>query len=488
MQLRSTNEAYRALPAGPEEEANGHDNVEKAMVREVNILQRVNVEGDAFNLIFGGVIVLNAVVLGLETDLGNVHFKILEHVFNAVFLLEVGLRIASQGGKRYLEERWNWFDATVVGVSTVDLWVLPCIVHSDWFGSHVSLMRIVRLVRVFRLFRIFRLFRKLVLILQAFGKAFQVVALFAAIVVIIDFILAILLTQGFGHNAKERFGEELGAQMDQWFGTIGASMQTLAVVMTLSSWDNVALSLIQGGVPAPLVCIAFVGYISVTWYTSLSLILGITTNSLTSSRCEFQIDKEDEQDASRKALTQDLNDFLLELFEDEQDGQGRVPTIDFKQAVKSDTSLPDKLTKIGVTLDEKGIIRLIDKLSSEGRVNVQYFIDKVTNLNRVASAASVVDLKYDVIRAQARLASISRLVDAVAERYDVIRGVVSEELMVKAREDKRKEEEEMGKFDENNVKAGSSLKGGNPDRDKTNLKVRISEEPPFFIEPLKLSV
>merc|ERR1719199_533755 len=54
-------------------------------------------ESDNFNFGIGLVIIANAVIIGLETDMGREHFTICELAFNTVFVCEMLTRIAHIG-------------------------------------------------------------------------------------------------------------------------------------------------------------------------------------------------------------------------------------------------------------------------------------------------------------------------------------------------------------------------------------------------------
>ena len=97
-----------------------------------------------------GVIVLNAIVLGLETyetvdrEIGD-GLRTLDHVFLATFGFELAVRIGAHGRTpwRFFSEPWNVFDATIVAVAFV-----------PGLSGSSTLLRLARLLRVARLVRI----------------------------------------------------------------------------------------------------------------------------------------------------------------------------------------------------------------------------------------------------------------------------------------------------------------------------------------------
>lgn len=393
----------------------------------------LDVESDNFNLVIGLVIISNAALIGMETDFGrdNLLAQVLESVFNTVFLLEFLMRLR-QLGRNYFKEPWNLFDLSLVIIGSTDLWILPLFVFltgsappevgnskdggNDALSaagegvvgynlSAMRLLRILRLMRVLRVIRLFRMFQQLHQIMKAFSKAAQIVALISVIVGILDYVLAIFLTQTIGQNASSWGKRE--ATVSELFGSIPASMRTLILIMTLSDWDNVAAVLVEV-VPAPVVFLCFLAYIMVTSYTMTSLITGIITESLITSQADYHMRKLRVMDKKRKALAAELLIFLNEVLEDSLDEEGTVPAEDLKPCVRGDQELLKGLAQIDVSVSENGILSLIDKMSRDGqdRIAVMHFVDKLTNLTGPASASAIADLKYEVSKTDMQLMNL----------------------------------------------------------------------------------
>jgi len=414
----STRGGYRLLHPGGEGDAAGA--AAEAPPPPVSLKSRLcpDVESDNFNLVIGVVIIVNAAVIGLETDWGRDSFIIFEHCFISVFVVEMVLRI-SQMGLGYFQSPATLFDCFLVLAGALDLWIIPLVSGGGGSAktksnvgyklSILRLLRILRLMRILRVLRLFRMFNHLYLILQAFGKALQIVLLIGLIVVIIDFVCAIVLTQALSPNAH-LWGEKEHL-IDQWFGSIALSMHTLFVIMTLSDWDEIMRVLLEV-VPAPIVIFAFVGYIMTTSYTMASLITAIISESLITSQQEYKRRKLMQIDKKRKALTGELREFLNEVHEDNLDPMGCVNHDELKQSVRGDQEMLTKLGEIGVVITEAGILQLVDKLSKDGKevVNLEYFIDKLCNLSGAASMSSLVDLKYDLVKTQQIVGNVTKKV------------------------------------------------------------------------------
>lgn len=388
-----------------------------------------DVESDKFQLVIGLVIMANAIVIGLETHLGNkLAFLISEHVLQAIFMIEMTLRMRHEG-IGYFRLGWNLFDFMLVLVGTLDLWVLPLVSFATgdshngslYHFSAARLLRILRLLRVLRVIRLFRMFNQLYLIMQAFNKAFQIVGLISLLILILDYVCAIVLTQAVGTWAAQAEEDpSLPADrqaklrvMSAMFGTIPDSMQTLFLVMTLSNWDIVAQAIEEEVNPSAraFVYLALVVYIMITTYTGTSLITGIISDSLVTAQVEYKERAHASFAKRRREVYSELVAFLQEMHEEEMDCFGRVDHEDLKTSMRGDTELLDRLARSGCILDEQGLLALIDNLSRNGKEKVclSYFADKITNLVGVASASSVADLRNEMMQ-------VHRKLDRLAER------------------------------------------------------------------------
>lgn len=362
-----------------------------------------DVEADGFNMFIGFIIIANAALIGVETEYGRGPFIVFEHIFNSVFCLEMVLRVFQLSPKVYFTTPWLLFDFSLVLTGSLDLWILPIFTSgasgTSTVGTKLSVLRalrIVRLMRVLRVIRLFRMFQQLYLIMQAFHKAFQVVLLISILVMILDYVCAILLTQGVGHCSEKWEDPADQEKILIWFGTIGRSMQSLFVVMTLSNWDRMVLTLIKV-YPASMIIGFFVLYIMITSYTMLSLITAIITDSLVTSQQEYKSRKLQSAEETKRDIQSELCEYLAEVHEDELDATGSVEVADLKTSVKGDQELLGKLASIGIMISEKGLSNLLDKISHDGkdRVRTSYFVDLLCNLSGPATASSVVDAKHE---------------------------------------------------------------------------------------------
>jgi len=222
------------------------------------------VDSEQFQIFIGGVIVLNAIVLGLETYAGIVLrigslLILLNTVFYGVFLTELVLRIASYWPKpwNFFRHGWNVFDFIVIGGV-----LLPFV------REQATVLRLLRLARIVRLMRFLPDAR---ILLSTVTRATPAVMSMVVLTVLILFVYGILGWTIFG-----------AALPEQW-GNIGAAMLTLFVLLTLENFPDY---LAQAQEASPLATLFFFSYILIAAFVIVNLLIGIVISSMERAREE----------------------------------------------------------------------------------------------------------------------------------------------------------------------------------------------------------
>ncbi|WP_372616851.1 ion transporter [Falsiroseomonas sp.] len=208
-----------------------------------------------------GLILLNAVTLGLETSGsvmaamgGLLYFT--DRVLLALFTAEIALRIYAFRG-RFFRDPWGIFDLLVVAIA----WVPAT--------GPLSVLRALRVLRVLRLISIVPSMR---LVVEAMLKALPGMGSIVLLMALIFYVFAVMATKLYGELAPERFG------------SLGASLFTLFQMMTLESWAeaNVRPILEQ----QPLAWLFFVPFILVATFVVLNLFIGVIVDSIQTLRAQ----------------------------------------------------------------------------------------------------------------------------------------------------------------------------------------------------------
>jgi voltage-gated sodium channel len=200
-------------------------------------------------------ILLNAVVLGLETSpdifsAWGTGLVMLDRICLAIFVIELGLKgIAYRF--TFFKSSWNIFDLLVVLVA-----LAPG--AGPW-----SVLRTLRVLRVLRLLTVVPALRKVV---AAFLHSIPGLAGVASIMAIFFYTAGVLATKLFG------------ADFPDWFGSLGKSLYTLFQIMTLESWSMGIVRPVME--KAPMAWLFFVPFIVIATFTILNLFIGIIVSTM----------------------------------------------------------------------------------------------------------------------------------------------------------------------------------------------------------------
>ncbi len=225
-----------------------------------------------------GVIILNAITLGLETSPTAMSFAgpvilAIDKICLAIFVIEILLKLfAYRGG--FFRNGWNLFDFVIVAIA-----LAPS-------AGGLSVLRALRILRVLRVIsvapRLRRVVEGFVTALPGMGSVFLLMAL-------IFYIGAVMATKLFSSSFPE------------WFGNLGRSAYSLFQVMTLESWS---MGIVRPVMEIyPYAWMFFVPFIMVTTFAVVNLLVGLIVNSMQDAHAEESNAATDEyRDAVLKRL------------------------------------------------------------------------------------------------------------------------------------------------------------------------------------------
>ena len=249
------------------------------------------VESGRVQRFIAGLILLNAVILGLETvpavmaQAGNLLLA-LDTAILAVFVAELAIKLASQRSA-FFRSGWNWFDLIVVGIALVPS------------AGPLAVLRSLRVLRVLRLLSVVPSMRN---VIEALLRALPGLGSVGALIFLIFYVGAVLTTNLFG------------ATFPDWFGTIGESMYSLFQIMTLESWS---MGIVRPVMEVhPNAWIFFVPFILTTTFAVLNLLVGIIVDAMQSQHKADQAVEAAQAHDERTAIISDLaatRDRLAEL-------------------------------------------------------------------------------------------------------------------------------------------------------------------------------
>jgi voltage-gated sodium channel len=227
------------------------------------------------------IILVNSVVLGLETEPGIVAafgpvLSLLDTAILAIFVVEIALRIYAFG-PRFFRDPWSLFDFAVVAIALVPA------------SGPFQVLRALRILRALRLVSVMPALRRVVGgLIAALPGMSSIVVLMA----MLFYVAAVMATNLFG------------AAFPDWFGGLGASLYTLFQVMTLESWSMGIVRPVMESFP--LAWMFFVPFILLSTYAVLNLFIGVIVSAM-------QEETEATAVADRQVLHDDTAAILTEI-------------------------------------------------------------------------------------------------------------------------------------------------------------------------------
>lgn len=208
-----------------------------------------------------GVIVFNAIILGMETSTAIMAqagglIRLLDQICLAIFVVELLAKLFAYRGQ-FFRSGWNIFDFVIVGVSLVP------------GNGGLSVLRALRILRVLRVISVVPSLRRVV---EGFVTALPGMGSVFLLMGIMFYIGAVMATKLFG------------ASFPQWFGSLGASGYSLFQIMTLESWS---MGIVRPVMEVyPYAWAFFIPFIMVTTFAVVNLLVGLIVNSMQDAHAE----------------------------------------------------------------------------------------------------------------------------------------------------------------------------------------------------------
>lgn len=234
------------------------------------------VESNVFQRAIIALILINAVILGLETypqitaRYGD-FLWVADKLILGIFVAEIALRLIAHRS-RFFKDPWSLFDAIVVSIALIPT------------NEAFSILRALRVLRVLRLISAFPQLRR---VLQGLLSAIPGLGSIAGLLAIFIYVFAVM--------ASKLFGEEY----PQWFGGLLTSVFTLFQIMTLEGWADIAREVKK---THPYAWFFFVSFILLSTFTMLNLLVAVIVDTMHRT----QSDDGATADASLGALQEDV--------------------------------------------------------------------------------------------------------------------------------------------------------------------------------------
>ncbi len=245
------------------------------MNRFIGLTQKL-IYNKAFNIFIFTLILLSAVIIGIETYPGlakqyNDALSFIDRLIIAIFTIEIAFKIIANGKRPwiYFSDPWNVFDFIIVAVCLIPF-------------SDTHYFAVFRILRVLRIFRMITVFPKLRLIISALLKSIPSMGYVVMLIGILFYVYAIVGVFVFGENDPMHFGD------------LHHAFVTLFKVLTLEGWTDIMNVHIFGPannenqqIVSLWPFLYFASFILIGAMIIMNLFIGVIMNSMEESQKEL---------------------------------------------------------------------------------------------------------------------------------------------------------------------------------------------------------
>eukprot|EP00746_Dinoflagellata_sp_MGD_P007846 gnl/MRDRNA2_/MRDRNA2_115608_c0_seq1.p1 gnl/MRDRNA2_/MRDRNA2_115608_c0~~gnl/MRDRNA2_/MRDRNA2_115608_c0_seq1.p1 ORF type:complete len:615 (-),score=99.87 gnl/MRDRNA2_/MRDRNA2_115608_c0_seq1:20-1795(-) len=382
------------------------------LIRQRQHKEVVWTQSHKFQISVALIIVLNAVTLGLEPDLGDdipVVFHVMEHFFTAIFVTECILRIRFEGRQEYFGDMSNWMDFFLVGLSILDVWIITPM-GSDVDLRMLSLLRLLRLLRLARLVKLLLMFRELTILVRGFAASGKLLLWSGVFFFIVVYVFTIFGAMQFGKASScdaaseadgkcdhvsnplyDNINPEIGDQATLFEG-VGRSMCTLSIC----AMENCGWSVIRPMVfKTPWVILFWYTYIFVTTFGLVHVMIGLYCESVLKASELTAKEIESAKEERRKNTIAQLEHMFHTM---DQDASESISRDEFKEALAQDEVL-SCIENLGLA-DEGDLFDTLD-VDHEGELSFTRFFEGMMMLARGGEKAKAKDIAATFLTCQA---------------------------------------------------------------------------------------
>lgn len=372
-----------------------------------------------FEGVFGLMMIINGMIIGVQLsvsakDADDLFYEVAEHMFTAIFLIEIILRLALEGWT-WVCNFYNFCDFALVMVTGVlTMWILgPAGVESS-FVRRFQVIRVLRLIRLVRAVRLLPSFRVLWTLIGGLIDSFN--TLFWTFIMILSVLWTFAIFGVYWIGRAEEF--EGDAEADMYFGDVIKTLFTLFQIVTLDSWTAIARPLMKkSGVIVPF----FLVVIAVVTFVLMNLITAVIVEHA------FNQAKEDEELVAHELKVEQDAEIaeLAEIFKEiDVDGSGFLDKEEYENAIKYNARIKAKLHVLEMTQEE-----LLDLWSlfagSDGQLNVEEFERGMRSIRGEARAKDTFTCVRRLHRVNKRMSALSLTIASVQAEADLVHGEVS---------------------------------------------------------------
>lgn len=280
---------------------------------KIKELASLFVHNKGFEIFITGIILLNSVLIGIETYTDNQTIKMIQQCILYLFTFEILIRfIAAKNLKEFFCNGWNVFDLLLVLIGYIP---------ENMFES-ASMMTALRVLRVFRVLRLLRAGKEIKLIVTVLVKSLKSMLYNLILFLIFVYLYAIAGVSMFRlpdpstlesedlakYEKLMEFAPHAPSNSPDPFGDLGEAIFTLFRELTGEDWTDLRYNHITASeygfinVNSTMITTYHVSWFCIAAFLLLNLVTGAVINNY-----QVAIDEEDVKKKEKGKSTKDKN-------------------------------------------------------------------------------------------------------------------------------------------------------------------------------------
>jgi voltage-gated sodium channel len=206
-------------------------------------------EAKWFDLSITTIIIINSLLIGVETYVTNDIITLIQNVILGIFTLEIILRfIAADSIKEFFKGGWNNFDLILVLIGYIPTSMI----------ANASMLMALRVLRVFRVLRLLRAAKEIKIMITVLIKSMSALFYNIVLFVIFVYLFAIIGVSVFRLPDPNTLNQEQAVKYEQLmqvapnaptcspdpYGTLDEAMFTLFRALTGEDWTDLRYNLV----------------------------------------------------------------------------------------------------------------------------------------------------------------------------------------------------------------------------------------------------
>jgi len=336
-----------------------------------------------FDAFIGTIIVANSTCIGIETsfELDNKNtdmFGVLEHIFLAIYIIELVCRFTTYGCRACLGNPWVAFDLLLVLLGAMDLYIVKPVTAATQDGAEnqeIAGLMVLRMLRLFRLARLvkmmytFKVLWKLINgLLGSVGTIFYTFCLIGLILYIFSCMSLQLITKAH----RDSSNADIQALVTTYFPNLQVTMLSLIQFVTIDSLAGFYFPLI---VEDPKLLLFFIPFILVVSISMVNLVTAVIVDgAIEQSRNDRDTQKAHDAEKFRKILP-----ILKKRFADMDEDGNDLLTVE--EVLNAPEDVKHSLEEFGLD-DENALAELFEMIDVDesGEINCDEFCDGIFKL------------------------------------------------------------------------------------------------------------